>query len=93
MAHFLAEQRALVRELDELVSALPSVRAPVLLLTDPEDTLVPVGAARQLAQALPDAGLQLVERAGHHLPKRAASVVAAAIAAFVAAVESRESHS
>jgi pimeloyl-ACP methyl ester carboxylesterase len=84
---FLAEQRALLRELDELVSAVPSVRAPVLLLADPDDTLVPAGTARRLAQALPDAQLQLVEGAGHHLPRRAADVVAEAIAAFLAAAE------
>lgn len=35
---FLAEQRALLRELDDLTSAVPSVQAPVLLLADPGDT-------------------------------------------------------
>jgi pimeloyl-ACP methyl ester carboxylesterase/uncharacterized membrane protein YbhN (UPF0104 family) len=83
---FLAEQRALVRELDELVTSVPSVKAPVLLLADPKDTLVPVGTARRLAEALPDARLQLVEGAGHHLPRRAPAAVADAITAFVAAV-------
>jgi len=48
---FLAEQRALVRELDELVTSVPSVKASVLLLADPKDTLVPVGTARRLAEA------------------------------------------
>jgi pimeloyl-ACP methyl ester carboxylesterase len=85
---FLAEQRALVGELDELVSCVPSVQAPVLLLADPEDTLVPVATARRLAQALPNARLQLVSGAGHHLPRRAPDVVANAITAFMAAVES-----
>jgi pimeloyl-ACP methyl ester carboxylesterase/uncharacterized membrane protein YbhN (UPF0104 family) len=84
---FLAEQRALLRELDKLVSAVPSVHAPVLLLADPKDALVPVDTARRLAQALPDARLQLVEGAGHHLPRRAPDVVAKAIVAFVAAAE------
>lgn len=32
---FLTEQRALLRELDELEDALTSVRAPVLVLADP----------------------------------------------------------
>jgi pimeloyl-ACP methyl ester carboxylesterase len=85
---FLAEQRALLRELDELVSAVPLVRAPVLLLADPTDTVVRVGTARRLAQTLPDARLQLVMGAGHHLPRRAPDVVARAITAFIAAVES-----
>ena len=80
---FLAEQRALVGELDELVSVLPSVTAPVLLLADPQDTLVPVDTARRLEQALPDARLQLVEGPGHHLPRRAADTVAEAIVTFL----------
>ncbi len=84
---FLAEQRALLRELGELESAIASVRAPVLLLADPQDTLVPVDTGRRLARALPDARLQLVERAGHHLPRCAPDAVADAITAFLAAVE------
>jgi pimeloyl-ACP methyl ester carboxylesterase/uncharacterized membrane protein YbhN (UPF0104 family) len=88
---FLTEQRALLRELGELESAIPSVQAPVLLLADPEDTLVPVDTARRLAQILPDARLQLVQGAGHHLPRRAPDVVADAIVAFLATVEERGS--
>jgi len=84
---FLAEQRALVRELDELVAAVPSVQAPVLLLADPADRLVPVTTARRLAAALPDARLQLVEGAGHHLPRRAPDAVADAIEAFMLATD------
>jgi 3-oxoadipate enol-lactonase len=83
---FLTEQRSLLRELGELESAVASVRAPVLLLADPEDTQVPVGTARRLAQTLPDARLQLVHGAGHHLPRRVPDVVADAIVAFLATV-------
>ncbi len=84
---FLAEQRALLRELGELEQAIPSVQAPVLLLADPRDAVVPVDTACRLARALPDARLQLVEGAGHHLPRRAPDVVADAIVAFLAAAE------
>jgi pimeloyl-ACP methyl ester carboxylesterase len=84
---FLTEQRALLRELGELERVIPSVQAPVLLLADPRDTLVPVGIARRLACALPDARLQLVQDTGHHLPRRAPAAVADAIAAFLAATE------
>jgi pimeloyl-ACP methyl ester carboxylesterase len=87
---FLAEQRFLLHELDELVSAVPSVRSPVLLLADPQDTMVPVATSRRLAEALPDARLHLVEGAGHHLPRRAPAAVAASIAEFVAALDDRE---
>ena len=81
---FLTEQRALLRELSELEHAVPSIRPPVLLLADPHDTVIPVETAGRLAQALPHARLQLVGGAGHHLPRRAADVVASAIVAFVA---------
>jgi pimeloyl-ACP methyl ester carboxylesterase len=85
---FLAEQRALLRELDELTAAIPSVQAPVLLLTDPEDRLVPLDTARRLAQSLPDARLRLVGSAGHHLPRRAPGAVADAIAALLHVLDS-----
>jgi len=61
--------------------------APVLLLADPRDTLVPLDTARRLARALPDARLQLIDGAGHHLPSRAPDAVADAIVAFLAAAE------
>jgi pimeloyl-ACP methyl ester carboxylesterase len=86
---FLIEQRALVGELGGLTASLPGIRQPVLLLADPRDTLVPVEATLQLAAALPDARVQLLSRIGHHLPRRAAPEVAAAIAAFLAALDSR----
>lgn len=57
------------------------------MLADPKDTVVPFDTARRLACALPDARLQLVEGAGHHLPRRAAETVADAIAAFLAAAQ------
>jgi pimeloyl-ACP methyl ester carboxylesterase len=84
---FLVEQRALLRELDELESAIPLVRAPVLILADPQDRVVPLETARLLARALPDARLQLVPGAGHHLPRRAPGAVADAIVTFLASVE------
>jgi pimeloyl-ACP methyl ester carboxylesterase len=80
---FLAEQRALVRELRQLVAIVPLVQVPVLLLTDPADRLVPLGTARHLTMTLPDARLQLIEGAGHHLPRRAPDVVANALKAFL----------
>ena len=84
---FLTEQRALLRELGELEAALSSVRVPVLVLADPRDAIVPFETARRLVRALPDARLQLVEGAGHHLPRRAPQAVADAIVAFLAAAQ------
>jgi pimeloyl-ACP methyl ester carboxylesterase/uncharacterized membrane protein YbhN (UPF0104 family) len=87
---FLAEQRALLRELDELERALPSIDVPVLVLADPRDTLVPLETARRLVQSLPDARLHLINGAGHHLPRRAAGAVADAIGAFLTAMDGEQ---
>jgi pimeloyl-ACP methyl ester carboxylesterase len=84
---FLTEQRALLRELGELEHAIASVRAPVLVLADPRDTLVPLDTVRRLARDLPDARLQFIDGAGHHLPRRAPDAVADAMVAFLAATE------
>jgi len=86
---FLTEQRALVHELDHLTGWLAKVVQPVLLLADPHDTLVPVGTTHRLAAILPDARVELVTGAGHHLPRRAAPQVAAAITGFLAALGHR----
>ena len=57
------------------------------MLADPKDAVVPFETARRLTRALPDAHLQLVEGAGHHLPLRAPAVVADAIVTFLAAAQ------
>lgn len=86
---FLTEQRALVRELADLTASLPGVTQPVLLVADPGDTLVPVRTTHQLAAVLPDARVEFLHKIGHHLPRRGAPQVAAAIAAFLATLDSR----
>jgi pimeloyl-ACP methyl ester carboxylesterase len=88
---FLTEQRALVREVDQLTALLPGIRAPVLLLADPRDIVVPVATARRLERALPEARLQLIRRSGHNLPRRAPGRVASAIAGFLAALDADHS--
>jgi pimeloyl-ACP methyl ester carboxylesterase len=86
---FLAEQRALLRELRQLTAAVPVGQAPVLLLTDPADRLVPVGTACDLMKTLPDARIQLVEGAGHHLPRRAPAVIVEAVVTFLTSLADR----
>jgi pimeloyl-ACP methyl ester carboxylesterase len=88
---FLTEQRALVREVDQLTSVLPRIRVPVLLLADPRDIVVPVATARRLEEDLPEARLQLIRGSGHDLPRRAPGRVASAIAGFLAALDAGHS--
>jgi pimeloyl-ACP methyl ester carboxylesterase len=84
---FLTEQRALMRELDDLTASLPEVTQPVLLLADARDTIIPVRATHRLAAVLPDARVELVNGPGHHLPRRAAARIADAIAGFLATLD------
>ncbi len=86
---FLIEQRALVRELDGLTAALPAVTQPVLLVADPHDMIVPVRSTQRLAAALTDASVQMLDGPGHHLPRRAAPQIAAAIAEVLGMLDSR----
>jgi pimeloyl-ACP methyl ester carboxylesterase len=86
---FLIEQRALVDELDPLTAAVDGIRQPVLLVADPGDSLVPVRTTHELAVRLPNARLQLLDRVGHHLPRRAAGQIAEAIVQFLTALDDR----
>jgi pimeloyl-ACP methyl ester carboxylesterase len=86
---FLTEQRALVGELAGLTASLAEVVQPVLLVADPRDTLIPVSTTHQLAAVLPDARVQLLDQIGHHLPRRGAPQIAAAIVEFLATLDSR----
>ena len=62
---------------------------PVLLVSDPNDTMVPFRTTVALSKSLPDARLHLVEGAGHHLPMRAPDRVAAEIVAFLDSLDAR----
>lgn len=84
---FLVEQRALVHGLEDLVSALPSVLAPTLVLADPTDSIVPLATAKELTRLLPHSELQLIDEGGHHLPRRVPQEVASAITAFLAKLD------
>ncbi|CCG03045.1 alpha/beta fold hydrolase [Blastococcus saxobsidens] len=59
------------------LQALTSV--PVEILVGESDELTPKRHSHQLAQALPDATLQIIPRTGHMLPQERAALVAEAI--------------
>ena len=60
---------------------------PVNLRDALEERYLAYALSTIMGRALPDARLQLVHGAGHHLPRRAPDSVADAIAAFLAATE------
>jgi 3-oxoadipate enol-lactonase len=49
-------------------AALPRIAAPTLVLVGAEDLLAPPWAAREIADAVPDARLQTIAGAGHAMP-------------------------
>ena len=62
-----------------------SPRVPVEILVGDSDQLTPKRHSRQLADALPDADLHVVERTGHMLPQERPQLVADAIERLLAA--------
>jgi pimeloyl-ACP methyl ester carboxylesterase len=86
---FLAEQKELMREAPMFAGLARSVSVPALVMADPKDPLVPFKTAAALARVLPDARLQLIHGAGHHLPLRAPEQVARQIVALVESLPGR----
>lgn len=73
---FLTEQRALMRGLTEISSALGDVRAPTVIIADPRDKMIPIGTARALHRRVAGSTLVLADEGGHHLPRRNPGLVA-----------------
>jgi pimeloyl-ACP methyl ester carboxylesterase len=66
---FVAEQRALVRDLPALEPRLAEIRSPAWILTGAADRIVPPAAPRVLAGQIPGAELIELPHAGHLLPQ------------------------
>jgi pimeloyl-ACP methyl ester carboxylesterase len=73
---FVAEQRALVRELPALDGLLGRISARTVIVAGAADHVVPATAARALATQISGAELVLLERAGHLLPQMHAEQLA-----------------
>jgi pyruvate dehydrogenase E2 component (dihydrolipoamide acetyltransferase) len=80
---FVAEQRALIRDLPALEPHLGQISAPTTIVVGSADRIVPLAAARHLAVQIPGAQLRLIDRGGHLLPQRHAESLAELIVAAV----------
>jgi 3-oxoadipate enol-lactonase len=76
---FLTEQRALMRGLDELTAHLGDISAPTVVIADPADKVIAIATAHALCDRISGSRLVLVERGGHHLPRRIPEIIAAEI--------------
>ena len=79
---FEIEQRALLRDLPALQERLGEIAVPTTILSGTADRVVPPRAARQLANQISGARLELIEGAGHLLPQVNPDEVAGAVAAL-----------
>lgn len=76
---FVAEQRALLSELESLGPGLSGVKAPTVVVHGLADRLVPPAVAESLAASIPGAELRLVAGVGHLLPHHRPDEVARAV--------------
>ena len=89
MAQFLDRAAGSGPGTGQPTASLADVTQPVLLIADPDDTLIPVGTTHQLAAALPGTPVrQPLSGIGHHLPRRGAAYTAAAITGFLTSLDS-----
>ena len=65
---------------------LAEVRTPALVLCGSEDRMTPPKSSAFLAERLPHAALEIIERAGHSAMIESAQVVSSALARFIGAV-------
>ncbi len=79
---FMAEQRALLEELPDVVDALGRIRVPTVVVVGEWDVVVRPSAGRTLASAVEGAELVEVPRAGHFVARDAPDVVAGVVARY-----------
>jgi 3-oxoadipate enol-lactonase len=83
-AHGIVAQTEAVRHHDTL-DRLPQIAAPTLVLVGAEDVVTPLYYAHELAERIPGARLQVLERRGHEALKEDPEAGAAALLAFLVA--------
>jgi pimeloyl-ACP methyl ester carboxylesterase len=77
---FMSEQRALLAELPAVTASLSEIRVPTAVVAGSWDVVVPPGAARSLAAAIPGAELVIIPEVGHFVARDASSILAEVIA-------------
>jgi pimeloyl-ACP methyl ester carboxylesterase len=81
---YAIEQRAFIRDLPALDSALGAITAPTTILVGDRDRIVSPAASRRLADQVPGSSLVVRAGAGHLLPQREPAFVAREILAALA---------
>ncbi len=76
---FVAEQRAMLAELDGLGPGLSGITAPTVIVHGSADHIVPAEVAEQLQRSIPGSVRRVIAGAGHLLPHDRPDAVAAAV--------------
>jgi pimeloyl-ACP methyl ester carboxylesterase len=84
---FLVEQRALIDETPSIERRLPLLSVPTVVVHGTSDHIVPLGAARILAAAIPGAELSLAPGQGHMMPFERPDLIAALVRRYSALAE------
>lgn len=70
----------------DLVPSLAAIRCPALVVAGSRDPITPLSAAREIADGLPDARLEVFERSGHFIPDTEGERLFALLRSFIAEV-------
>ena len=76
---FVFEQRALMREINEIEASLPLVTVPTVVMTGTWDIVVPASVAATLAGEIVGSEMITIARTGHFIPRDHPRVVADAV--------------
>lgn len=82
---FVAEQRALIDELDGLAAGLAGLTAPTVIIHGEADHIVAPAVSERLSQAIPGSRRHVLAGAGHLLPHDRPHDIAAAVREVAAA--------
>ena len=85
---FLRQQRAIIDRIDSR-PFLPRIRCPTLVLCGRDDAVAPVEVHEEMADAIPGAGLIVVEHCGHLSPLERPRPVTKALRAWLGSLAAR----
>jgi 2-hydroxymuconate-semialdehyde hydrolase len=85
LAYLRAARALRTEELASRMTAVERLKTPTLIIWGAEDQFQPLRYGERLAKAMPNARLEVVERAGHFLPEDAPETLAQMIATFAKA--------
>jgi pimeloyl-ACP methyl ester carboxylesterase len=81
---YASEQRTFIRDIPRLEERLGAITAPTTIIAGARDRIVPMRAASELSDQIPDARLVIADDAGHLLPQRRPQLLTDAILAALA---------